>query len=867
VPRENEVTHHLSGHAAHQSRFFQQATGIQYNADTQFIATAPTRAQIPTVSDWPRLSQIDPLDYGVHRAASVDGSSLTAYVARDQDPTLRERLRVAQSRGGFVLVVGDSTAGKTRSTLHIMAEMMPEWRVFAPDNVDELAAAITAFSVEQPPAVLFLDDLDRFIGIEGLHASTLRYLKSKHVPVVATIRTEQFQRLTAKPSSTDVDGHQHTEDSGADVVLRMTEPVLLDRMWSDAETGRARSAKDFRLQVAAQHHTQYGLAEYVAAGPQLLQQWRLARETSSQRRGAAIVSAAIDCMRAGYFPISADALRKLHVLYLRPDEAGTLQSGDFEQSLSWATELRLSVASLLRVSPEANDSFLPFDYLVDEIEKQEEGSFVPLPTWQFLVEDAEPSVHALNRMATAAAIRGQEDLAIQALTVAAKAGDANSQIRLSSLCYSRGNTDDAEKWLLAAANTGSARAALRLGRLYEDKKSFDQAERWFRTAWHRGDPHAASHLGVLLHHLSRSAEAESVLREVLSRDDYALVGLSGLLADQQRVEEAEELLIAARRTNAPGAGTALGILYDSFHRKEDARTAWHGAAEAGSRAAMANLALSYADDGNVRDAVRWLEAAVIEGEFPRLQVRVGVKLAVKNKGLEAEPLLRAEAEAGDAEAARGLAVALDVSGRSSEALPWARLAAGAKVQGSVASLGIILENAGQVDEAILVLRSAIATDPNDFPARMALGETLVHRKEYEEAVTVVEPVADAGKLRESIECNFGLALRETGQYERAELHLKNSAAQGHEHALCRLGTLYLKMERLAEAESAWREAYGRGHKHAAHELAALLSQTGRKKSAARWRRLAFAPTSTAPNARTRPHAQRRPKQKGKRRKR
>lgn len=71
----------------------------------------------------------DPVTLGVHRAAALppaapDGRAAIAapaYIPRDVDSELRERL----AAGGFVLLLGDSTAGKTRAAF----EAAPPWPV------------------------------------------------------------------------------------------------------------------------------------------------------------------------------------------------------------------------------------------------------------------------------------------------------------------------------------------------------------------------------------------------------------------------------------------------------------------------------------------------------------------------------------------------------------------------------------------------------------------------------------------------------------------------------------------------------------------------------------------------------------------
>lgn len=59
----------------------------------------------------PQVRQLsDPLAWGVHPTAASSGSDVVPFVPRDVDEELRAQL----TKNAFVLVVGDSTAGKSR---------------------------------------------------------------------------------------------------------------------------------------------------------------------------------------------------------------------------------------------------------------------------------------------------------------------------------------------------------------------------------------------------------------------------------------------------------------------------------------------------------------------------------------------------------------------------------------------------------------------------------------------------------------------------------------------------------------------------------------------------------------------------------
>jgi hypothetical protein len=128
----------------------------------------------------PRVRDItDPVRLGVHKAAPAtiptevlggDGAAehVPAYVPRDVDGGLRERL----AAGGFVLLVGDSTAGKTRAAFEAMAATLPKHVLVCPSSRESVSVAVTQ-AAQARRCVLWLDDLERFLGSGGLTAAQL----------------------------------------------------------------------------------------------------------------------------------------------------------------------------------------------------------------------------------------------------------------------------------------------------------------------------------------------------------------------------------------------------------------------------------------------------------------------------------------------------------------------------------------------------------------------------------------------------------------------------------------------------------------------------------------------------------------------
>lgn len=220
----------------------------------------------------------DPVTLGVHRADVVTpaasdtraAADAPAYVPRDIDSELRERL----ASGGFVLLVGDSTADKTRTAFEAIDATLAGHVLICPSDRNAIAAAVGRAALERR-CVLWLDDLERYLGAGGLTASQVGRLlagQGHHRVIVATIRASERIRITADTPGDDA-GRQASRDIRQ--VLDLARLIRVDRMFTSEELKRA-EARNWgpRIAEALSHAGSYGIAEYLAAGPELLDNWQ-----------------------------------------------------------------------------------------------------------------------------------------------------------------------------------------------------------------------------------------------------------------------------------------------------------------------------------------------------------------------------------------------------------------------------------------------------------------------------------------------------------------------------------------------------------------------------------------------------------------
>jgi hypothetical protein len=106
-------------------------------------------------------------------------------VPRDADDGefgVRAKVAVAAEHGGFVLLTGGSSVGKSRCAAEAVRALLPKWRPVHPAGPGEVAALAAA---PPPRTVAWLDELQRYqVGGDGLAAAGIRALLGAPDPVV-----------------------------------------------------------------------------------------------------------------------------------------------------------------------------------------------------------------------------------------------------------------------------------------------------------------------------------------------------------------------------------------------------------------------------------------------------------------------------------------------------------------------------------------------------------------------------------------------------------------------------------------------------------------------------------------------------------
>ena len=415
------------------------------------------------------VSEADPRWLGVHAAISVPGvpdDIPPEYVPRDVDAAtsgVRAKVAAAAKRGGFVLLGGGSSVGKTRCAVETVRALLPDWWLVHPAGPDEVAALAVA-----PPArmVVWLDELQDYLdGEHGLTGGVVRTLLNATGPVViiGTIWPDRYAAYTTVPAPGAADPHRRERQ-----VLDLADVVRIGPEFSSAEQGRARAAaaRDPRLRVALSA-AGYGLTQTLAAAPQLVARWQDAQDANPY--AWAVLTAAMDVARLGArAPLTIDFLRAAAPGYCTRQQQAAAPDNWFEQALAYATTTGHGTASALAPTGTGMGQIAGYtmaDYLIQHpadigrLASSAEGRLLycyAIPLYRHAADAGDRP--AASRLALLLAERGDLDGAMQILRARADVGDQPAASRLADLLADHGDLDGAMQIQRALADAGHGNA-------------------------------------------------------------------------------------------------------------------------------------------------------------------------------------------------------------------------------------------------------------------------------------------------------------------------------------------------------------------------------------------------------------------------
>ncbi|MEV6906059.1 hypothetical protein [Amycolatopsis sp. NPDC051071] len=411
----------------------------------------------------PRVSEVTLVDLRVKRAiesGSEADRDLPPYVAR----TVDEDLLKAVAGGGMVLLHGPAAAGKTRTAAEAIRRVRRDNRLLIPRDGTALRELIET-GHDFGEVVVWLDDLERFLSPDGLDLALLQRLcrpKDSAVLVIATIRDEELARFNYATTA----GRDDSLGIGTDLLRTVQgsrRKHLLRRLTEQERSFTANQAKEDD-RVARALKAQEGFGEHLAAGVAMLEYWTVG-DGPLFHSGQAIISAAVDCRRAGFHdPVPQQVLARLQPEYVDPGWLNRADLASCEDAVTWACRPVLQASSCLQ--PRGEGRYIASDYLVDRAEAGDSplGSGpVSDRVWQALQLIATPR-QAMN-IGIRAYLSGRSDVAEDTFRMAVHAKNAAAMKYLGLLRKEAGDVTEAERWFHRAADNSDTDAMVVLGGL------------------------------------------------------------------------------------------------------------------------------------------------------------------------------------------------------------------------------------------------------------------------------------------------------------------------------------------------------------------------------------------------------------------
>jgi TPR repeat protein len=669
----------------------------------------------------PGISDISPYLLGCTATRYADEKRRAdPYVTRDLDEGVGQALQ----QDLFVLVVGHSKAGKTRTAYEAAITILPDAALLVPSTGMNALRQLAdePLVVEEPrPLLIWLDDLNRYLPpVDRLDMQLLRRWSSRggRTVVLATLRTEERERLRTQGGGEPAKPIQQLLDAATELWL----PTRLQP--SERETAQA-------LYPEENFSGNVGIGERLVAGPELLRKYLDAGHPT----GWSLVQAAIDWYRVGlglHRAITEQDLRPLAVLYLEDEwPAVDLTQDEYITGLEWARRPVAGshgrIGMINRVKPAMTDAhyrfgYEPFDYILAATDTAGPAERqVAEYAWAYALEHGLPS--ELVTVGKYASDRDEVEVARTAWQQAANAGSADAANLLGE-SFENDDSVQAQQWFRRAAAMGNADAAVTLAYFLEDENRFDEAEHYFRQGVDAGQIEATFNFARFLQDQGREEEAEHYYRlevqnGVLSA--FAAYNLGNMLYSQGQREAAEKFYRFSAEKGFDLAAKPLAGLLLEAGRLDEAEH-WFGVAlDNGQIEAAVGLGGLRAEQGHMDEAESYFRQAVDAGDMHGA-LFLALLLDELNRSDEAEQYYLMALEAGYSEAANGLGILRAEQGHADEAESYFRQAVDAGDMNGARNLGILLEDQNRPNEAEQYYR--MAADSGDAKAAHSLNRLL-----------------------------------------------------------------------------------------------------------------------------------------------
>ncbi|MFG2864943.1 tetratricopeptide repeat protein [Streptomyces sioyaensis] len=697
-----------------------------------------TAAQEPWLTAWERVAnrnsrrpvsavrvrEARPRLLGVHAAIRVDGAAdeLPPYVPRDLDAELRTALAAAAVEGGFVLLTGGSSVGKTRALYETLRVALPEWWLLHPADAGSVVAHTAA---PTPRTVLWLDELQDYLNHPtGLPAGAIRQLITAHTVVVATMWHDEHSLRTTRAPAGQADPYANDRD-----LLGLACTIQVPDRFSPAEQrrGDTLASTDQRIRIALDA-TDAGFTQILAAGPALIQRWEAAN-----CYGKAVITAVLDARRVGARrPATREFLEAAVPAYLTEAQQAKAPVGWLDQALDYAsTEVQGAAACLSPASAGMGliSGYTPAAFLDQHARRVRRAEALSAEVWQALLQHHHPDDRLnLARNADARGFPGHAEKFYSLAAEVVPPGEA--QLLLvelhAELLVKLRRFDEAIVLLRPLAERGDPTMSLWLADLYTSNGQPDEAEALLLTCMNRRDA-SSSQAAFYLTRLLMEQQREADLQARVDEGDWsASVHLAELLAEQGRIDDLSDRAQSGDRSSA--------AVLVNWHAKHGHLEALYTRSERGDNNAAIKLGELLVAQNKPGQAIELLRSRA--GDDATVAMHLAPLLAEQGRTDEAIDIVQHHVTNGERGALFDLCDLLATSGRIDEAI--ALLQTHVKDQSAVFKLASLLSASGKVDDAITLLESRI--NEGDQFAAFPLAQLLAEEGRIEQ----LRDRADAG---------------------------------------------------------------------------------------------------------------------------
>lgn len=753
----------------------------------------------------------------VRPAGAYDTSSgldpdLSTFVERDVGTKVSKWMRDARTSGGFLLLVGTESVGKTRLLYETARKVLPDFAVLAPDQgmgglVNTLA--MSTLPLPAPGLIVWLDQLQRFLdgpylgrNSTPINETTIRLLLAAPTPVVI-LGTLWRQHLTELRTEDHVPVTRPRYPGSVDVLKRCSREV---QVYGFSPTERRVAAKlaesDPRLATALSAD-RFNVTEALAGAPQQIDRYE---ELTGEH--LAVVNAAIDAWRVGVrTPLTAQLLGAAAHGYLTP---GRSDDTWLQPVLADLVESEGATAPLIEhyYDDDTGHAIIGYTvaaYLLQHGIAARRSQHLPALTWRALMDhtgDLALAVGADRRLLYCFA----EPLYYRL----AESGDTYAAHRLADLLVKRrAPTEKTKAAFNILINAGKPYG----GEVYVngetcqsivarlDQQDHDVAMAIRRRWAKRGDQTAAKEWAELMIKHDRTDKARSIAKTLvkIGEGDLGAWWFQRLLIEQDRTDEAMTVLRAMVKAGGP---SAAGLLADQLanhfhtrrvtsvfgreesivegwfdrlsrqHRIDEAMTVLRALVDAGGASAARLLAdqLGAQDTAELRDRADNHEHALLNNYFDE---RLAILLAEQNETDE----LRKRADDGSWPAAVKLA---DLLAERHHVGLRTRADDGDEAAGK--RLADLLVDQGHINQ----LRTRANTDQY---AASRLVDLLVEQNRVDEAIPLVRRLAEINWWHANMLVNL---LRQQGNTQEALALLGKRADAGDKYAAAERAELLIE---------------------------------------------------------------------------